>query len=454
MVPVALYARYSTDRQDSRSIEDQLRRCRAWAKGHDFQVAAEYQDAAQSGASLNRAGMQHLLAAARSKPRPFEAILVDDLSRLSRDFIDTLNLRRELLALGVALVDCASGVDSRDKKGKLITYVQGIINESYLDDLRDKTHRGLEGRALGGFHTGGRCFGYRTVPEPSPEDPEHPRAVQQVDDDEAAIVLRVFKDYVNGAPLARIASNLNKKGIPAPYDDASYPKPAGRGWSASIVGARGEWANYGCSAHHTKGSTICSNKKTISERRVTESVMQGLVDYVQSPSFKAWVEESTAAAARALARTTGGEELRLTAAVLAQAARVEKTLTALIELGVTEAGRARLASEEKKLRDLRRQLAEVSVPPEKRVVLDLRQAARAFEDIGALVAVDPQAARARLFRYLNPVVLAPVPDQETGELVYNFDISLKNDSASLAGGRSVPSVVDGHGCGGLQPRRP
>jgi len=47
-----------------------------------------------------------------------------------------------------------------------------------------------------------------------------------------------------------------------------------------------------------------------------------------------------------------------------------------------------------------------------------------------------------------------VPDQETGELVYNFDISLKNDSASLAGGRSVPSVVDGHGCGGLQPRRP
>ena len=76
--------------------------------------------------------------------------------------------------------------------------------------------------------------------------------------------------------------------------------------------------------------------------------------------------------------------------------------------------------------------------------------ARAFEDISALVEADPQAARARLSRYLEPVVLTPVQDEETGELVYDFDITLKNDSASLVGGR----VYGLDGCGGLQPRRP
>ncbi len=51
-LPVALYARYSTDRQDARSIDDQLRRCRAHAASHGFRVIAEYKDAAISGAHI------------------------------------------------------------------------------------------------------------------------------------------------------------------------------------------------------------------------------------------------------------------------------------------------------------------------------------------------------------------------------------------------------------------
>ncbi len=45
------------------------------------------------------------------------------------------------------------------------------------ESVRKQTPRGLEGRALAGFHTGGRCYGYRTVPESNPPDPMRPRAV-------------------------------------------------------------------------------------------------------------------------------------------------------------------------------------------------------------------------------------------------------------------------------------
>lgn len=87
---VAIYARYSSDRQDARSIDDQLRRCRAYAAGHGFRVGAEFSDAAKTGANVEREGMQRLLAAARNgRGSAFGVVLVDDLSRLSRDLGDT-----------------------------------------------------------------------------------------------------------------------------------------------------------------------------------------------------------------------------------------------------------------------------------------------------------------------------------------------------------------------------
>ena len=48
---VAIYARYSTDKQDARSIDDQLRRCRARAEEGNLRVAHEYKDEAVSGAT-------------------------------------------------------------------------------------------------------------------------------------------------------------------------------------------------------------------------------------------------------------------------------------------------------------------------------------------------------------------------------------------------------------------
>ena len=39
---VAIYARYSTDRQDARSIEDQERRCRELATARGFRAVAPW----------------------------------------------------------------------------------------------------------------------------------------------------------------------------------------------------------------------------------------------------------------------------------------------------------------------------------------------------------------------------------------------------------------------------
>ncbi len=235
---VAIYARFSTDRQDARSIDDQVRRCRRFADERGWSIAEVFADAAQSGASLEREGLQRLLAEARGRRSRFDRVLVDDLSRLSRDLGDTWNLVfGDLEGVGVAVVDVTSGLGSDTPAARVTFGALALVNDMMRQSSRTQTHRGLEGRALAGFHTGGRCYGYRTVPEENPADPMRPRAVLVIDLAEAAIVRRVFEAYAAGAGLREIAAGLNRDGVPAPYDGRGYTKPAGKGWGHSTVRA-------------------------------------------------------------------------------------------------------------------------------------------------------------------------------------------------------------------------
>lgn len=103
MIRCSVYARYSSDLQREASIEDQIRRCRAYAKRMGWTVLDEYVrwDEAKSVATLaGRSALQSLIRDAKSKPRPFDRMLIDDTSRLARNLpdclrqIDTLRLLR------------------------------------------------------------------------------------------------------------------------------------------------------------------------------------------------------------------------------------------------------------------------------------------------------------------------------------------------------------------------
>ena len=237
-LPVAIYARYSTDRQDARSIDDQMRRCRAHAATHDYRVVAEYSDAAISGAHVQRADMQKLLAAACAKSgAPFRAILVDDLSRLSRDLGNTWQIVfHDLASAQVKVVDVTTGMASDNAGARLTFGAMALVNDTFLQLVRAETHRGLEGRALGGFWTGGRCYGYATAQEEAPPDPEHPRKRSVIDPDQAAVVQRVFRLFADGVALKRIAAILNEEGLTAPNDGGRGNKD-GHGWGHTTIRA-------------------------------------------------------------------------------------------------------------------------------------------------------------------------------------------------------------------------
>ena len=217
----AIYARFSCDRQSTASIADQIRKCREYAARQGWVVLEEhiYADEAISGTSMERDGLKKLLECATSSQRTFDCILIDDSSRLTRRLADALNLYERLTFAGVRVVAVSQGLDTATPQAELLIGVHGLIDSVYWRELALKTHRGMQGRALQGGATGGRCFGYKTVTTNGNGNIE-------IHSDEAEIVKRIFKMYAEGLSLKHIAHQMNGDGVVS-------PRPQRGRWSRS-----------------------------------------------------------------------------------------------------------------------------------------------------------------------------------------------------------------------------
>lgn len=219
MLRAAIYARYSTDQQNERSISDQVALCRIYADRHGLSVVSTYDDKALSGASLHgRAGIRKLLADAREKS--FDAVLVESTSRLARDQEDLHFIIKRLHFLDVVVITASDGVVT-----PMVAGLRGIIDSQYRTDLVLSIRRGMQGRVREGRIAGGICYGYRVLKETDSAG-EPIRGLRSIDEREAAIVRKIFRDTVFGMSAPAIATALNRERVPS---------PAGRDWSGSTI---------------------------------------------------------------------------------------------------------------------------------------------------------------------------------------------------------------------------
>jgi DNA invertase Pin-like site-specific DNA recombinase len=90
----AIYCRFSSDKQREPSITDQARNCERRATAEEWPIAVHFKDEAISGSHSDRPGYQAMLRAALAGD--FEILLLDDLSRLSRDSVESETAIRRL----------------------------------------------------------------------------------------------------------------------------------------------------------------------------------------------------------------------------------------------------------------------------------------------------------------------------------------------------------------------
>ncbi|MBM6398655.1 recombinase family protein, partial [Ochrobactrum anthropi] len=219
MTRVALYARYSSDNQREASIEDQLRICREQAKREKWKIVGTYKDAGISGASMIlRPGIQALLQDAQAGQ--FDIVLAEALDRISRDQADVATFYKHLKFAGVPIVTLSEGEISDLHVG-----LKGTMNALFLKDLAAKTHRGIRGRVEDGKSGGGLCFGYNVVKQLDARgDPI--RGDREINEAEANVVRRIFREFAAGVGPRTIARTLNEEGVPG---------PAGKLWSDTTI---------------------------------------------------------------------------------------------------------------------------------------------------------------------------------------------------------------------------
>ena len=89
-----------------------------------------------------------------------DLVLVDDLSRLTRDVGQLLELIKVFKYRNANLIAIADNIDTRDERSKIGYQIKGVFNELLLDDLRNKTVRGMTGQLRRGYFVGETAIGY------------------------------------------------------------------------------------------------------------------------------------------------------------------------------------------------------------------------------------------------------------------------------------------------------
>lgn len=242
VIRCAVYARYSSDLQRQTSVEDQVRNCRKIAESQGWLVLDDYiqSDPEMTGRTLvGRKGLAELLRLAKQHPRPFDAILIDDTSRLGRYLPDVLKVCDEFKRLGVFVYFASDGLDSRDEENfRLVHLIKSYSDERYVKDLGKKIHRGQEGRVRNGYIAGSRCYGYKNVIDwDEARKGIHGKAAvrgvkQEIFSEEAEVVRQIWDMRANEVSFDRIAKNLKAAGIAPPRNPNKEGIPA---WYPSTI---------------------------------------------------------------------------------------------------------------------------------------------------------------------------------------------------------------------------
>lgn len=183
----AAYARYSTDKQQKNSIEYQLTEIRKYCNEKGISITATFTDEAESGTNMDRPGFQAMVAAARRGE--FEAVVIYDVTRGSRDVGDWFQFRKQMMLLGVRVISATQPLgDLTNGNDFLLELLSVGMGQREVLETRQKSIDGVAVRAKQGIFLGGYPpLGYDIV-----------NGKYVINPSEARTVRTIFKMYGDG----------------------------------------------------------------------------------------------------------------------------------------------------------------------------------------------------------------------------------------------------------------
>jgi DNA invertase Pin-like site-specific DNA recombinase len=211
-VRTLLYARYSSQLQNARSIEDQISLLRARADREGWPIVDVFTDYAISGAAgvgaEQRPGLHAMLA--RAEAGGIDQIFTESTDRIARHQGDAFGVRERLRFVGCRLFTLLDG-----EVDELTGTIKSLMDSRMREDLAARVRRGHRGVATSGRSPSSVAFGYQRSPKLDDRG-ELVRGLREIDADEAAIVRRIFEEFAAGRSAMAISQGLNIDGVLPP----------------------------------------------------------------------------------------------------------------------------------------------------------------------------------------------------------------------------------------------
>jgi site-specific DNA recombinase len=212
----AIYARTSSPNQKSNySIKEQVDRCWKYCKERSWIVRYVFVDEGESGKTVERPKFQLMLE--KAKARKFDVIVFWKLDRLCRSLVDLVNVERMLREWEVGLCSVTEYIDTTTSIGRFNFRSIASVAELERELIGERARLGLY--ALAKEHK---------WPNPHPplgyDKDNNGKLV--INEDEAELVRKIFKMYIQEKSMPQVAFVLNNKGVLT---------KRGRKWNARAV---------------------------------------------------------------------------------------------------------------------------------------------------------------------------------------------------------------------------
>lgn len=205
MKTAAAYIRVSTEEQAEYSPESQLKAIQAYAGQHDMIVPDEYifiDEGISGRTTARRQQFNTMIAVAKTKPKPFDAILLWKFSRFARNRQDSIVYKSMLRKqCGIDVISVTEQL-SDDNTSVLIEALIEAMDEYYSLNLAEEVRRGMQEKFSRGEVISQPPFGYRIKD-----------GVFVPDEENAQVVQMIYEDYLSGAGTRQIAMKLNSMGL-------------------------------------------------------------------------------------------------------------------------------------------------------------------------------------------------------------------------------------------------
>jgi len=212
-----LYARVSTDEQarSGYSLRQQIERLREYAAAEGYEVLEEVTDPGQSGASLERPGMDRVRDLVAGTPGGVSVVLAQDRDRFAREPAYLYLLREEFAERTTAL----KALNDRGDESP-----EGELTDGILDQLakferaktaertrRGKMRRAREGKVIGNQKPN---LGFRY---------DEGRGSLLVDEEAMPVVREIFRMIgAEGQPIYAAKKKLERSGVLTPYGNKNW----------------------------------------------------------------------------------------------------------------------------------------------------------------------------------------------------------------------------------------